>query len=397
MSGGGLLENNVTANIAVDVPLTAFGEVMVAEPTSIINLQFPYNINTDIVSTTTANGGTVTQANSFAVLQTSAANNGSAEFSSKKAIHYFAGQGVSVKFTAIFTTGVADNTQIVGIGDSDDGFFFGYNGATFGILHRNATANNWIAQDDWNVDIMKGAGVSGMTLNPTKGNVYWIQFQWLGFGAINFYIEDQFTGTFQQVHQIKYANQNTAVTLTNPTLPLHAKTINSGNASNITLKVPSFVGFIEGKETNGLLRNCITNRKTGITTELNILTIRNNSTFVAKTNKVRVFPDAFSAGITGTGDTIIRVKLNATLGGIPAYTNINANTSVVAYDVAGTTVTGGRLLYAFMVDGNSTSNIDASYLELQLNPGDILTISGENYAGGAGVAINVSVSWKEQF
>src|SRR3972149_4577395 len=56
----------------------AFGQLVAQEETPIVTIDFPYNINTAYVTPTTANGGTVTQANSQAVLQTSAAANGSA-------------------------------------------------------------------------------------------------------------------------------------------------------------------------------------------------------------------------------------------------------------------------------------------------------------------------------
>jgi hypothetical protein len=49
---------------------------------------------------------------------------------------YRAGQsGVSL-FTAKFTTGVANSGQIAGLFNIGDGFYFGYNGTSFGICHR---------------------------------------------------------------------------------------------------------------------------------------------------------------------------------------------------------------------------------------------------------------------
>ena len=37
---------------------------------------------------------------------------------------------------------------------------------------------------------------------------------------------------------------------------------------------------------------------------------------------------------------------NATLGGVPAYTDISTNTSVIVQDTAGTTVTGSTYIYS---------------------------------------------------
>jgi hypothetical protein len=57
-----------------------------------------------------------------------------------------------------------------------------------------------------------------MILNTTKGNVYTIQ----------------------------YPNTATVPSVYNPSLPLTAKVINSGNTSNIVLQTPSAMAFCEG-------------------------------------------------------------------------------------------------------------------------------------------------------
>ena len=43
---------------------------------------------------------------------------------------------------------------------------------------------------------MDGTGPSKQTLDPEFGNVFKIQYQWLGFGAIIFSIENSVTGDF---------------------------------------------------------------------------------------------------------------------------------------------------------------------------------------------------------
>ena len=50
---------------------------------------------------------------------------------------YRPGQGIDSRFTSIFATGTSDCTQLVGIGSEDNGFFFGYNGTSFGVLRRS--------------------------------------------------------------------------------------------------------------------------------------------------------------------------------------------------------------------------------------------------------------------
>ena len=157
--------NSVNGVIIGQTLKTAFGEMLVGNQTPLIQLSFPYNINTDLVTTSTAGSGTVTQADSYAVLSTGAAINSTADLTTNQVVHYRPGQGISVFFTSIFTAGAAGSTQIIGIGDAVDGFFYGYNGTSFGILHRNNSVDTWIPQASWNNDVMDGTGRTGMTLD----------------------------------------------------------------------------------------------------------------------------------------------------------------------------------------------------------------------------------------
>ncbi|OGB86089.1 hypothetical protein A3J41_01045 [candidate division TM6 bacterium RIFCSPHIGHO2_12_FULL_38_8] len=254
LAGVGIAGQLLTSNGAgalptfqtLPLPLSVYGEILAVQPTAIIQLQFPYNINTDYVSTSVTGAGTVTSSTNFALLQTGASASSSATMLSRQRLHYQASQGCVTMYTALFTTGVANSTQKIGIGNAQDGFFFGFNGTTFGILHRVNSVDTWIPQTSWNQDKFNGSGASGVTLDPTKGNIYKIQYQWFGFGAINFFIENPNTGALVLVHQIQYANANTATSLLNPALQLMAEVINTTNATNVTLKTPSFAGIIEG-------------------------------------------------------------------------------------------------------------------------------------------------------
>ncbi len=377
----------------------AFGQLVAQEETPIVTIDFPYNINTAYVTPTTANGGTITQANSQAVLQTSAAANGSAILNSIIAGRYLPGQGKIIRFTTIFTPGVANSIQIQGAaGAPDDGYFFGYQGATFGIFRRQNGTDFFTAQADWNTDTFDGSGdagnPSGALLDPTKGNVYQVRYQWLGYGAIRYYIEDSSTGVVTQVHVIQYANSNIVPSVFNPSFQLYAEVTNLGNTSNLTLITASMGLYSEGPVDVSGARFSVGNRKTTITTETNIFTLLNKTTFQSKTNRGRLHLDSVGTAISGTQDSQYRLVLNATLGGTPSFTDISTNESIAAFDVAGTTVTGGREIRRGPSTGNFQLSEDVSTLEIRLNPGDTLTFAGSSF--GAAVAPNLSASWREE-
>ena len=57
-----------------------------------------------------------------------------------------------------------------------------------------AQTNTFITSGSFNVDRLDGSGPSGMTLDPQKGNVYQIAYQYLGYGNAFFGVEDPETG-----------------------------------------------------------------------------------------------------------------------------------------------------------------------------------------------------------
>ncbi len=117
---------------------SGYGEQSTAEVTPDVHLQFPYNINAAQVYSRANQSGVVDQNANMARLQTGAAANSSGEILSIDTIKSHPGQAGIVRFSAFFTAGAANSNQVVGIGDTGDGYFFGYSGSTFGIRSRNA-------------------------------------------------------------------------------------------------------------------------------------------------------------------------------------------------------------------------------------------------------------------
>lgn len=389
---------------------SAFNEMLTVAPTPMVQLQFPYNIiNTDYVTTTLTGSGTVSTSNPFATINSGAATSSSAILASRSRLHYQSGQGCSAIFTAIFTPqagpisgyylGVSGNSQIIGIGNAQDGFFFGFDplSTNFGILFRNNSVDTWTFQFNWNGDVMNGTGASGITLNPTDGNVYKIQYQWLGFGVIKFYVENPVNSSWILVHTIQYPNANTSTSLVNPSLQLWAASANTTNNTNITLQTSSMAGMIEGAtnqhlDTRNGYRTIVTVSTTSSFT--NVVSIQNFSTFNSVNNQVLVYPD-YLACMTTSGTAIITLYLNPTVGGSPLF-KAYSNNSVVQVDSAGTTLTAatGKALFTCYCSAQFFT-IDLSNLGITLVPGDILVVAAESTSGS--VPIYFGISWRERF
>jgi len=75
--------------------------------------------------------------------------------------------------------------------DADNGFFFQLNGSVLSVVHRRtfgSKTEGTTVQSDWNKDTLDGSGgtsnPSGVNLNITRNNLYWIDYQNLGGGTI---------------------------------------------------------------------------------------------------------------------------------------------------------------------------------------------------------------------
>ena len=395
-------------------PLTSFGEALFAELTPVAQLDFVYGLNMRITTSTVTGSGSVTAASNLCVVDTTAAASSTAQLTSRGYLKYRAGQGGLGRFTAMFTTGVANSLQYAGIGTPSMNNFlgFGYNGTAYGIWHINGGSATHIPQASWNRDTCSGAGgaanASGYTLTPTNLQVHAVRYQYLGAGNIAFYVENDETGRFILVHIIERAGQFTATSLTQPSFNLIWRAVNSTNATSIVVQGGSGGLFLEG--TRHLLgpTGGYGNTKSSVTTETNMLTIKNCTTYNTITNrgqiKLRTVSFGANTGGSTNGIAFLRVLKNATLNGTPNYTPYSGSTadngttltsalSIVSVDVAGTTISAvGEPIFNGVVAIGNSSNADVSNLDLFANPGETLTISIES---SQSATVGAGVSWTE--
>ena len=223
-------------------------------------------------------------------------------------------------------------------------------------------------QTSWNKNVFS-------SLDPTKGNVFKISFQYLGFGAIDFEAEDPETGDFFMLHQIKYANENITPSLSNPTLRAGWLSRNTTNDTSIKVKGASVGLFNEGQVEVTEEPRGFSNTQTGVdSTQTNIFTIRNRIEFGGIRNRAETIPLALSAFTDGTKGAILELRRNATISGDLdfSYADEADSTSEIATNAGA--VTGGDLLMVISV-GTSSFPVDLKVLGIRLFPNDTLTVS----------------------
>ena len=132
-SGG---TNIVTADLGA-AARSAFGELLSVSPTPIVQLDALAGIDSQDITVYNAGSGSASGTDSNSLLfqiQTGTTSTGDAHLLSKKYMKYRPGQGSMSRFTAAFTTGVANSTQRAGLLDSEVALCVGYDGADFGVL-----------------------------------------------------------------------------------------------------------------------------------------------------------------------------------------------------------------------------------------------------------------------
>jgi hypothetical protein len=242
-----------------------------------------------------------------------------------------------------------------------------------------------------------------MKLDTSKGNVFQICFSYLGFGNILFYVYDQRNSVFNRVHTLSFANLNTTPLITNPAVSLWWQRINTGAAgSGGTLSTASGSLFVEGSiERLGAIYGKTSQKNLTNTTETNLITLKNNTSINSITNKSSIILSKVSFGAidnsaTNNANTVrLNIILNTTLGGTPNYTNIDGNDSIAAFDVAGTTVSGGTIIQSFSSTFSAGIQIDFIDQDVTIYPGDTLTFSLTLSGTGNPTSTTVSVNWIE--
>jgi hypothetical protein len=259
---------------------------------------------------------------------------------------------------------------------------------TFAILTTGVNpTETFIAQSTWNGTVPTG-------FDPTKGNVYGVQFQYLGYGDAFFYIEDGGTGRFVLVHTIRNANTRTSTNLRNPNLYLTWESKNTGTGTSVTMRGASGGTFVEGQIAFLGAQFATTVTKTiGAATETPVLSLRADTVYQNRLSTAQLQIDRLSVACDGTKSVDFKVYKNGTLTA-PQFARVNANTSAADYDSAATALTlgNGTQVYAFSVakTGNETESV--TDLDLFLQTGDTLTITA--YSVNAS-DVSASIIWVE--
>lgn len=243
-----------------------------------------------------------------------------------------------------------------------------------------AQTENWTYQADFNLDTLDGNGPSGMVIDPSKLNVYQINFRWLGAGEIRFAIEDEATGNMIAFHHIHYTNKNTTPHLLNPSMKVQYVAASlGGTGTNVKTYGSSVMAAIEGDITVTYLPNATSHIMSGISsaTHQHMLSIRNNNIYNNKINQREILLKGLSAAATSASSSPIIVTLYKTISTAAprTWSNLGAG-SFTAYSTTNTTITPSidRVIYQTVIIPGAANMLDLSPLRMALAPGETVAV-----------------------
>jgi len=392
----------VAGNGNLGLSIYPFGELNAEQQYDdvVVQFQYPfYNTDFDMRPAVIVGGATATVAGGY--LELSSAAGESVVTPSKNAIRYVAGHSGFAKFTASFN-GAGVGT--IGAWEADeDGFFI-----------RVSNGSPQIGYSKGGVEVVAsptGRFFHGGTMpidliDFTKINIFRIMFGYLG--VANPVYEIKLMGRWFVLGTIETEGKLNSTHVSNPVLPITAKA-----DGDMVIRTASWNGGRLGAAESAGARFFSSNENVTLsgTNVATVVNFQNKTTYKGVTNRVKakllrysLFVDAPASG-SGTVEFIIRK--NALRLGVPSWTDVDADNSVIQYDQVATYDSGGNAIFyahvGYAAGGGATADTGgateqgAEDFGLFLLPSETATITAQNVAGSENVTVRVVFNWIELF
>jgi len=388
----------------------AFGRQRMSTPFTLFDSSQRYSDRDDQWVTQTTTGGSTLynvyqSTTSLEVDNTSGAR---VTRETKRVFAYQPGKSLQIMATFAFDEGQTGLAQRVGYFNNQNGIFFTSKNGTNYMVKRTyidgSAQDIEIAQSDWNVDKLDGTTPTGINIDVTKAQIFFMDIEWLGVGQVRtgFVIN----GNFYLAHVFQHANILDTVYMTTATLPVRYEIENiAGTVAGSSMKqICSTVISEGGFEIRG--RPYSVGRP--VTAPMNLLTagtfyplvsVRLNSSYL---DAVAVLKNISMLGIANNGKMQYKLVANATITG-GSWTNVSG--SLVEYNITADTMSGGETLTSGYVGINNQSGqtiqLDPGAFAFQLERNGLTSTSITYTLAVAATADNDdalgSIDWEELF
>ena len=335
----------------------AFGRLRVSQPYTFFDSQNRYGIDSQFSTSTAGSGAATHLSNESSVSMAVSTTSGDEVVRQTfRVFPYQPGKSLLLLATFKMDTAKTNLRQRVGYFGTANGVFLeqGANGITF-VLRTSTSGSasdaRYVAKASWNGDKLDGTGTSGITLDLTKTQILFMDFEWLGVGSVRcgFVINGQFI----VAHTFHNSNIETVVYMTTAILPVRYEITNTGTVASasamkqICSSVMSEGGY-EAVSQEHAARMVSATTSTFLTTTFKpLVSIRLPSTALGAV----VLPYNLNFLPTTSDNYEIALFKNTTLT-TPTWTAVSS-TSNVEQDLASTSMTGGTICYSEFTTGKS--------------------------------------------
>lgn len=340
--------------------MDAFGGLRISDANILGGYEYSQSDQAGLFQDVFASGGAAswTAGSAKTVLSVNGTTSSSAVRTTNRWHFYQPGVGNHVIITLSHgDSGKTNNTRRWGYFDTLDGLFFELQGTTLNVVLRSSNLGTEfrVPRSSWNGDKLDGTGPSGMTLDITKANFYWIDYAWLGVGIARMGILAP-DGSRWVCHTFQNPNTHVAAYMRTGSLPIRYENFNTGVASTSEMNLICAAVYAESKTNYVFWRYADIERSTPVTvtTDTHLLSMRPKlESAPGVTNRTGIYPDTLDVFVTG-GNVKLTILDDATLTGA-VWTDA---TSLAQGDTAAT-VTGGDKFRTFYV-GAGVTTIDLS-------------------------------------
>jgi len=390
------------SSVFTSTSLDAFGRLRVSEPYTLFDSQNRYAVDNQFDVSTTGTGTTSFLSNEAAVkMEVTAGGVGSVLRQSYRSFPYQPGKSLLVLATFVMDSSTsADLTQRVGYFNTENGVFFQRVGSVNSFVLRSSSTPTpgtpsdvrTVAQANWNGDKLDGTGASGYTLDISKAQILFMDFEWLGVGSVRcgFIIN----GEYIVCHTFNNANDISSVYMTTAILPVRYSITTTTSAVAASMKaiccsVVSEGGFEQTSIEHVARRVNATSASTITTSFYPIASIRLASGALGAV----VIPSSYNFLPTTSDNYEIALIKNTTLTS-PSWTAVPSDANV-QFDISSTAMTGGTIASSSFTTGKSgavpLSAGSAYNLDLQLGASiagvsDIYTLAARVVTTGGGAS-----------
>jgi len=386
----------------------SFNRLRVSSPFTLFDSNNRYRDNGLFANSTTGTAAATFNANEGLVDLTVGTSNGDQIIRETfRVFSYQPGKSLLAMNTFVFGTAKTNLRQRVGYFGALNGVYIERDGTDIYMVERSTvtgvTSNNRIAKASWNVDPMDGTGPSGVTLDLSKAQIFWCDFEWLGVGSVRtgFVVN----GELITCHVFHHANIISSTYITTASLPIRYEMTNTGITSGgSTLKqICSTVLSEGGYELRGTSRSI----NTPITSATSLALAGTYYPIVSIRLKAAnldavVIPTGASLLPASAGDYSYRlVSGGVTTGGSWVSAGTDSN---VEYNITGSSYSGGNIatqgLLAQTNQGTSSvqlsrENIFKFQLERNSFTSTALEFTLLVASNGAGDTVHGVIDWEE--